>query len=174
MEHSYSRQNGLTWPCFHGSPNISFAAIPYWINSSRMDTKLNPLDDHYDNSNIWRCGGTVCPFRFQDKRGLLLCWLYNTSQTRSGFPIYEGCYTWHIWSLVFYMKKLNVPISNNFCIREHCVITTTRWNSTHSMLTLAKLLVGYLVVGITRELDKKPSLYWSSIYIIDSWSMLQQ
>jgi len=42
------------------------------------------------------------------------------------------------------------------------------------MLTSTKLSVGYLVVGITRELDKEPSLYWSSIYITGSWSVLQQ
>ena len=36
--------------------------------------------------------------------------------------------------------------------------------------------MGYQVKsgGITRELDKEPSLYWSSIYITGSWSMLQQ
>jgi len=36
--------------------------------------------------------------------------------------------------------------------------------------------VGYQVTnrGITRELDKEPSLYCSSIYTITSWSMLQQ
>jgi len=39
------------------------------------------------------------------------------------------------------------------------VVATTRRNGTRSMLTSAKLSVGYLVVGITRELDKKPSLY---------------
>ena len=38
------------------------------------------------------------------------------------------------------------------------VVATTRRNSTCSMLTSAKLSVGYLVVGITRELDKKPLL----------------
>ena len=38
------------------------------------------------------------------------------------------------------------------------VVATTRRNGTRSMLTSAKLSVGYLVVGITRELDK-PSLY---------------
>ena len=54
------------------------------------------------------------------------------------------------------------------------VVATTRWNGTHSMLTSAKLLVGYLVVGITRELDKEPLLYCSSIYITYRWSMLQQ
>ena len=42
------------------------------------------------------------------------------------------------------------------------------------MLTLAKLSVGYLVVETTRELDKKPSLHCSSIYINTMWSMLQQ
>ena len=39
------------------------------------------------------------------------------------------------------------------------VVATTCWNGTHSLLTSAKLLTGYLVVGITRELDKEPSLY---------------
>ena len=33
------------------------------------------------------------------------------------------------------------------------VVATTCQNSTRSMLTSAKLSVGYLVVGITRELD---------------------
>ena len=55
-----------------------------------------------------------------------------------------------------------------------CVVTTTCRNSTHSMLTSTKLSVGYLVVGITREYDKEPSLYCSSIYITYRWSMLQQ
>ena len=54
------------------------------------------------------------------------------------------------------------------------VVATTCWNSTHSLLTSAKLSVGYLVVGIIRELDKKPSLYYSSIYITYRWSVLQQ
>jgi len=54
------------------------------------------------------------------------------------------------------------------------VVATTRHNSTCSLLTLAKLSVGYLVVEITRELDKKPSLHCSSIYINTMWSMLQQ
>ena len=40
------------------------------------------------------------------------------------------------------------------------VVATTRQNGTHSLLTSAKLSVGYLVVGITRELDKEPSLYY--------------
>ena len=39
------------------------------------------------------------------------------------------------------------------------VVATTCQNGTRDMLTSAKLLVGYLVVGITRELDKEPSLY---------------
>ena len=34
------------------------------------------------------------------------------------------------------------------------VVATTCQNGTCSMLTSAKLSVGYLVVGITRELDK--------------------
>ena len=54
------------------------------------------------------------------------------------------------------------------------VVATTRQNGTCDMLTSAKLSVGYLVVGITRELDKEPSLHCYSIYISYKWSMLQQ
>ena len=54
------------------------------------------------------------------------------------------------------------------------VVATTRQNGTRSMLTSAKLSVGYLVVGITRELDKEPSLHCSSIYINTMWFILQQ
>ena len=54
------------------------------------------------------------------------------------------------------------------------VVVTTCQNGTCSMLTSAKLSVGYLVMGITRELNKKPSLHCSSIYINTMWSMLQQ
>ena len=43
---------------------------------------------------------------------------------------------------------------------RHIVVATTRQNGTCNMLTSAKLSVGYLVVGITRELDKEPSLYY--------------
>ena len=45
------------------------------------------------------------------------------------------------------------------------VVATTHRNDTRSMLTSAKLSVGYLVVGITRELDKEPSLHCYPIYI---------
>ena len=54
------------------------------------------------------------------------------------------------------------------------VVATTCQNGTCSMLTSAKLTEGYLVVGITRELDKELSLYYFSIYINIMWSMLQQ
>ena len=54
------------------------------------------------------------------------------------------------------------------------VVATTRQNGTHSLLTSAKLTEGYLVVEITRELDKELLLYWFSIYITGSWSVLQQ
>ena len=54
------------------------------------------------------------------------------------------------------------------------VVATTCQNSTYSLLTSAKLSVGYLVVGITRELNKKPLLHCFSIYINTTWSILQQ
>ena len=45
-----------------------------------------------------------------------------------------------------------------FALLQAVVATTCR-NGTCSLLTSAKLSIGYLVVGITRELDKEPSLY---------------
>ena len=54
------------------------------------------------------------------------------------------------------------------------VVATTHQNSTCSMLTSAKLTEGYLVVGITRELNKELSLHYYPIYISYRWSMLQQ
>ena len=65
---------------------------------------------------------------------------------RRSFTIHEG-------SELYNIKK------------EQCVVTTTHQNSTCSLLTPAKLSIGYLVVGITRELDKEPLLHCSSIYI---------
>jgi len=57
-----------------------------------------------------------------------------------------------------------VNLLNNFYdigdkFDEVSVVATTRWNGTRDMLTSAKLSVGYLVVVITRELDKELSLY---------------
>ena len=46
-----------------------------------------------------------------------------------------------------------------YILNYHVVVATTRRNGTHSLLTSAKLSVDYLVVGITRELDKEPSLH---------------
>jgi len=70
----------------------------------------------------------------------------------------------------------NIISKNNLEDIINCVgvVATTCQNGTRDILTSAKLSVGYLVVGITRELDKKPSLYCSSIYINTMWSVLQQ
>ena len=54
------------------------------------------------------------------------------------------------------------------------VVVTTSQNNFCSLLTSAKLLVGYLVVGITRELDKELSLHCYPIYTFTSQSVLQQ
>ena len=55
------------------------------------------------------------------------------------------------------------------------VVATTRHSRTND-LTISKALSRLLSNewGITRELDKEPSLYCSSIYISYKWSMLQQ
>jgi len=67
-------------------------------------------------------------------------------------------------------KKKQIHITT----KEPDVVATTCRNGTCDMLTLAKLLVGYLVVGITRELDKELSLHCYPIYISYKWFMLQQ
>ena len=67
--------------------------------------------------------------------------------------------------------KENFP---NLLAKKIDVVATTRRNGTCDMLTSAKLLVGYLVVGITRELDKELLLHCFSIYVNTMWSMLQQ
>jgi len=54
------------------------------------------------------------------------------------------------------------------------VVAITHRNGTCSMLTSAKLTEGYLVVEITRELNKEPLLHCFFIYINTMWSMLQQ
>jgi len=58
----------------------------------------------------------------------------------------------------------NMRILSNVCEYKFrvilaSVVATTHWNGTRSLLTSAKLSVSYLVVEITRELDKEPSLY---------------
>jgi len=72
------------------------------------------------------------------------------------------------------LRYKNLIISKKHTLIGYAVVATTRQNGTCDMLTSAKLLVGYLVVGITRELDKEPSLHCYPIYISYKWSMLQQ
>ena len=81
------------------------------------------------------------------------------------------------WLLVLpttVLIKLYMILSWEGCSTLSSVVATTCQNSTRDMLTSAKLSVGYLVVGITRELNKEPSLHCSSIYINTRWSVLQQ
>jgi len=90
-----------------------------------------------------------------------------------------------IYSVDTFLYPYTLPLvyhpftSSSFCLKcnlssKLSVVATTHYNSTRSMLTSAKLSVGYLVVGITRELDKESSLHCSSIYINTTWSVLQQ
>ena len=78
-------------------------------------------------------------------------------------------------SIVNDLDRTPVPRSRPWSLpKATVVVATTCWNGTRSLLTSAKLSVGYLVVGITRELDKELLLHCSSIYINYMWSMLQQ
>ena len=78
-------------------------------------------------------------------------------------------------NLIRYMKFVWSPTQTRLfklLLHYQSVIATTCRNGTCSMLTSAKLIEGYLVVGITRELDKEPLLHCSSIYINTTWSIL--
>ena len=68
------------------------------------------------------------------------------------------------WKLMNWVNKQKLPAIKAI---KHNVVATTRWNGTRSLLTLAKLSVSYLVVRITRELNKEPSLYYP-LYIYSS------
>ena len=78
-------------------------------------------------------------------------------------------YMWSVLQLCFYYA-----FYPRVYVLSMSVVATTYWNGTCDMLTSAKLSVGYPVVGITKELDKKPLLHCSSIYINTMWSVLQQ
>jgi len=82
------------------------------------------------------------------------------------------------WVLKLSLSQLDVASTKLLALTTYpkslFVVATTHRNSTHSLLTSAKLSDGYLVVGITKELDKEPSLHCSSIYINYMWSVLQQ
>ena len=76
-----------------------------------------------------------------------------------------------IWKLHPYsdiVSQLYKPAFYSGHLSHNIVVATTRQNGTCDMLTSAKLSVGYLVVGIIRELNKKLSLHCSSIYTITS------
>ena len=88
--------------------------------------------------------------------------------------IYHKVYTFqktNMLLLCYIISSISEPSTIFYIIY---VVATTCRNGTYDMLTSAKLSVGYLVVEITRELDKEPSLYCSSIYINTIWSVLQQ
>jgi len=73
-------------------------------------------------------------------------------------------------------NKENVSMTDNiFVKRETCCSNHSSLKNKWSYNKQSSLM-GYQVKsgGIIRELDKEPSLYWSSIYITGSWSVLQQ
>jgi len=74
-----------------------------------------------------------------------------------------------------YTETLSISYVSGLYIRlVVTIVATTHGNGTCDMLTLAKLSVDYLVVGITKELNKEPPLHCSFIYINTMWSILQQ
>ena len=113
--------------------------------------------------------GHGSPFFISNLRGLVL--LLALIQNGNDIPRDEAYCTSYILLLECGKHLPYGPTSNSSCI---IVVVTPHWNSTCSMLTLAKLSIGYLVVEITRELNKEPSLYCSFIYINTMWSILQQ
>ena len=78
-------------------------------------------------------------------------------------------------NLIRYMKFVQSPTQTRlFKLLPHyqSIVAITHQNGTCNMLISAKLTERYLVVGITKELDKEPSLHCSSIYINTTWSVL--
>jgi len=86
---------------------------------------------------------------------------------------FDFCVVWFLSNYLcerkthYFSNNLSSPFFNiNVGVEQgSAVVATTRQNSTHSLLTSAKLSDSYLVVGITKELDKEPSLHCSSIYL---------
>ena len=77
------------------------------------------------------------------------------------WKLFDNIYVAKWVPLIFNREKtLTIRKYIGECIVSFYVVATTCWNGTHSMLTSAKLLIGYLVVGITRELNKELSLYY--------------
>jgi len=64
------------------------------------------------------------------------------------------------WELMDWVNKQKLSTIETIKYDDQpCVVATTHRNGTRNILTSAKLSVGYLVVGITRELDKELLLY---------------
>ena len=88
----------------------------------------------------------------------------NKESLLNCYPIYIS----YRWSMLSIINPTLKSICHS-CFTLISVVATTCRNSTS-----AKLSVGYLVVGITKELDKEPLLHCYPIYISYRWSMLQQ
>ena len=104
------------------------------------------------------------------KRKMLVSTAFHNTDlwNNLGFSLCAALSVYHIVATSDDGKKFEMRVSTDWYV----VVATTRQNSTCSMLTSAKLSVGYLVVGITRELNKKPSLHYYLIYISYKWSVL--
>ena len=104
---------------------------------------------------------------------LLVVWYFIMDLIPSKFCSYFALF--ESKSIVIFICCLIIFFKlHKFTWTLHSVVATTRRNGTCDMLTSVKLSVGYLVVGITRELNKELSLHCSSIYINTMWSVLQQ
>jgi len=137
-----------------------------------LDVNFNVIEPSYAKGGLW-----LQWFRYSN----LLCTQVTraiTNYTPIGEYILHDCRRFNgYWnprrdSLSHFVGFLEAN-PNAFTFIDD-VVATTHWNNTCSMLTSAKLSTDYLVVGITRELDKEPSLHCYPIYISYKWSMLQQ
>ena len=100
--------------------------------------------------------------------------IYIHSSNSHNMAFYIEASVDQIFCLITTLGIPNVQPYNHHIRLGQSVVATTHRNSACSLLTSAKLSTGYLVVGITRELDKEPSLHCYPIYISYKWSMLQQ
>jgi len=87
-------------------------------------------------------------------------WKWEKEHQKAFKELKEKITSQPVFSLPRREEKFRVETDTSGYAIGGVVVATTRQNGTCDMLTSAKLSVGYLVVGITRELNKEPSLYY--------------
>ena len=114
----HSLQNRWILTCSHGFQNTSSSATLCWNDGTKKGIHWSQLDDLRSSLSIWMHKGRVRLSLFLVSEGWSYCFVCNTIWTLCDSQTCGGRYTWHIWSLEFYMRKWYVPISSSSCTGE--------------------------------------------------------